>query len=251
MAFDVPADDYGRFMGRFSEQLSAPFADAAGVAPGHRVLDVGCGPGVLAAELVQRVGADLVSAVDPSASFVEAARSRLPGADVRSGVAEQLPFDDDTFDAALAQLVVHFMADPVAGLREMARVTRAGGRVAACVWDHAGERGPLTPFFKVARELDPRRRHGGAGSADGELVRLATEAGLHDVVASELEVHVHYDTFEQWWTPYTASVGPVGDLMATLDDDQREELRLLALLRMPVAPFAVHATAWCVVGQVR
>jgi len=251
MAFEVPADDYGRFMGRFSEQLSAPFADAAGVAAGHRVLDVGCGPGVLTSELVDRLGTDRVSAIDPSTSFVAAARDRLPGVDVQNARAEQLPFDDDAFDAAMAQLVVHFMDDPVAGLREMARVTRPGGRVAACVWDHAGERGPLTPFFQVARELDPSRRHDGAGSGDGELQRLASDAGLHDLVASELEVHVHYDTFEQWWTPYTSGVGPAGALVASMDEGQREELRLLALLRMPVAPFAVHATAWCVVGQVR
>ena len=96
----------------------------------------------LTAELVSRAGSDAVSAVEPSASFAAAARERLPGVDVRQSAAEQLPFPDDAFDAAMAQLVVHFMADPVTGLREMGRVTRRGGVVAACVWDHAGDRGP-------------------------------------------------------------------------------------------------------------
>src|SRR3954462_15347958 len=117
-------------MGRYSGPLAPAFADFAGVAAGERVLDVGCGPGALTAELVERLGADDVSAVDPSESFVAAARVRPPDVDVPQAAAEELPFEDDAFGAALAQLVVHFMADPVAGVREMARVTSEGGVVA-------------------------------------------------------------------------------------------------------------------------
>ena len=141
MSFNVSADAYMRFMGRYSEPLATQFADLAGVRGGQRVLDVGCGPGALTAELVNRAGADAVSAVEPSASFLDAARDRLPGVDIKQSAAEQLPFPDAGFDAALAQLVVHFMADPVTGLREMGRVTRPGGLVAACVWDHAAGAG--------------------------------------------------------------------------------------------------------------
>src|SRR6476646_5229513 len=103
-------------MGRYSVHLSAQLADLAGVTAGQRVLDVGCGPGALTSELVERLGAASVAAVDPSESFVAAARARLPEVDVRQSSAEQLPFGDDEFDAALAQLVVHFMAYPVGGL---------------------------------------------------------------------------------------------------------------------------------------
>ncbi len=138
MVFDVAADSYDRFMGRYSGVLAPQLADLAGVEPGQRAIDVGCGPGVLTAELVARVGAESVAAVDPSAPFVGAAHERYPGVDVRQATAEALPFADDTFDVALAQLVVHFMTNPVAGLREMARVTRAGGVVAASVWDFGG-----------------------------------------------------------------------------------------------------------------
>ena len=126
MLFDVAADAYDRFMGRYSVLLSPQLADLAGVEAGQRVLDVGCGPGALTTELVARVGADSVVAIDPSEPFVEAARARHPGVDVRLGSAEQLPFPDDTFDAALAQLVVQFMSDPAAGVGEMARVDPAG-----------------------------------------------------------------------------------------------------------------------------
>ena len=121
-------------------------------------IDVGCGPGALTAELVARLGAESVAAVDPSAPFVAAVRARYPGVDVHQASAERLPFPDGTFDAALAQLVVHFMADPVAGLAEMARVTRRDGVVAACVWDHAGEHGPLQHLLAGRPRARSRRR---------------------------------------------------------------------------------------------
>src|SRR5256714_11808117 len=178
MSFNVSADSYLRFMGQYSEPLAAQFADLAAVRGGQRVLDVGCGPGALTAELVRRTSPEAVSAVEPSGSFAVAARERLPGVDIRLAAAEQLPFGDAVFDAVLAQLVVHFMADPVAGLREMGRVTRPGGIVAACVWDHAGGRGPLSAFWRAVRELDPGADDesdlaGGRGGHPAGLVRPA------------------------------------------------------------------------------
>jgi ubiquinone/menaquinone biosynthesis C-methylase UbiE len=155
MAFAVPADAYDRFMGRYSSLLAPQFADFAGVRPGQRVLDVGCGPGALTRVLVERLGTDEVAAVDPSEQFVAAACERHPGVEVQRAPAEELPFADAEFDGALAQLVVHFMADPERGLSEMERVTREGGVVAACVWDHAGGETPLAPFWKAVHELDP------------------------------------------------------------------------------------------------
>src|SRR5690242_16747948 len=121
MSFNVPADSYERYMGRYSRPLAEQYVDLVGVRRGDRVLDVGCGPGVLTAPLVERCGAEHVAAVEPSASFVATARERFPEVDVRESAAESMPFADDTFDVALAQLVVHFMADPVAGFREMGR----------------------------------------------------------------------------------------------------------------------------------
>src|SRR5689334_8386669 len=129
-------------MGRFSEPLAVPFAAYLRLRAGLRVLDVGCGPGALTAVLVAELGEAAVSAIDPSESFVAAVRDRWPGVDTRLGVAEALPWPDDSFDCAAAQLVVHFLTDPVAGLAEMARVTRPGGTVAATVWDFAGGTAP-------------------------------------------------------------------------------------------------------------
>jgi ubiquinone/menaquinone biosynthesis C-methylase UbiE len=183
MSFDVAADAYDSFMGRYSRLLSAQMADLAGVGPGQRVIDVGCGPGALTSELVKRLGPRAVAAADPSESFVAAARTRNPGVDVRQAPAEHLPFDDGSFDVALAQLVVHFMSDPVAGLAEMGRVTRNGGVVAACVWDHGGGAGPLSLFWRAARDLDPDVDDESdlAGARQGQLTELFRAAGLRDV----------------------------------------------------------------------
>jgi ubiquinone/menaquinone biosynthesis C-methylase UbiE len=252
MSFDVSANAYLRFMGRYSEPLAAQFADLAGVHPGQRLLDVGCGPGALTAELVSRAGADAVSAVEPSASFAAAARERLPGADIRQAAAEQLPFSDDTFDAALAQLVVHFMADPVTGLREMGRVTRPGGVVSACVWDHAGDRGPLTPFWRAVRELDPAAddESGRAGAREGHLAELFARAGLDRAEVTTLTVRIRQDGFETWWEPFTFGVGPAGEYLTSLPADRREALRELCRRQLPAGAFEISATAWTVISRV-
>jgi SAM-dependent methyltransferase len=251
MGFDVGAEAYDRFMGRYSVGLSAPMADLAGVEAGQRAVDVGCGPGALTSELVARLGPDAVAAVDPSASFVSAARERNPGVDVRVAASEALPFDDDAFDAALAQLVVHFMADPVAGLSEMARVTRPDGAVAACVWDHGGGQGPLSPFWDAVRELDPDARDESelAGAREGHLAELFAAAGLSDIEPSVLAVTVDHATFEDWWEPFTLGVGPAGAYVSRLDDGDRERLRDLCRSRLPAPPFRLTARAWTVRGR--
>ena len=246
MTFVVAADAYDRFMGRYSVPLAPQLADLATVAPGQRVLDVGCGPGALTAELVARLGPDAVSAVDPSEPFVEAARERHPGVRVQKAAAEELPFEDGAFDAALAQLVVHFMADPVAGLREMARVTSQGGVVAACVWDHGGGQGPLSVFWQAAQELDPDVEDETqlAGAREGHLGQLFEDAGLDDVEQGTLQVRVEHPSFEDWWEPYTLGVGPAGGFAARLDETRLAELRERCRALLPPAPFVLTSRAW-------
>ena len=251
MSFDVSADAYTRFMGRYSEPLAERFADLAGVRSGQRALDVGCGPGALTAELSGRLGAGGVCAVDPSESFAVAAGERLPGVAVSVATAERLPFPDGAFDAVLAQLVVHFMADPVAGLREMGRVTRRGGVVGACVWDHGGGRGPLTPFWRAVRELDPSAadESGLAGVGEGELAALFGQAGLARIDATTLTVRASYAAFGQWWQPFTLGVGPAGDYVASLTARRRRLLRERCRELLGEGPFGVSATAWAVTGS--
>jgi SAM-dependent methyltransferase len=253
MTFAVAPDAYDRFMGRYSVPLAPQLADFAGVAAGQRVLDVGCGPGALTAELVSRVGAANVAAVDPSEPFVAAARERHPGVDVRRAAAEQLPFAGPEFDAAVAQLVVHFMTDPVAGLRESARVTRPGGVVAACVWDHGSGGGPLSLFWEAARRLDADVVDESrlAGAREGHLAQLFAEAGLGEIEAGALAVEVAHPSFEEWWEPFMLGVGPAGALVAGLDPDARARLRDTCRGLLPPAPFAVTAKAWAARGKVQ
>ncbi len=252
MTFEVAAEAYDRFMGRYSAQLAPQLAEFAGVAAGQRVLDVGCGPGALTSELVRRVGGEAVTAVDPSPPFVAAAKARHSTVEVLPASAELLPFDDNVFDAALAQLVVHFMTDPVAGLREMARVTRHGGVVAACVWDHAGDRTPLAAFWRAARELDPGVQDESklAGARAGHLSELLAEAGLKSVQDTTLEASVEFSSFEEWWEPFTLGVGPAGAYAATLDDQGRIRLRDRCRQLVPRPPFTVSTTAWTARGSV-
>jgi SAM-dependent methyltransferase len=251
VVFAVPADAYDRFMGRYSVQLSAALADLARVRPGQRVLDVGCGPGALTAELVGRVGAASVAAVDPSESFVAACRERHPGVEVHAAPAEALPFGDGEFDAALAQLVVHFMRDPVAGLREMRRVTRPGGTVAACVWDNAEGMGMLRPFWESATELDPQARDESdlAGARPGHLAELFRQAGLDDVEDTALEASVEYASFEEWWGLFLLGVGPSGAYAASLEPERLVELRERCRTRLPDGRFVLSARAWAARGS--
>ena len=250
MSFRVGADAYDRFMGRYSVPLAPLFADLASVATSQRVLDVGCGPGALTTELVRRVGPSSVSAVDPSESFVTAVQERHPAVHVQRASAEQLPFDNNFFDAALAQLVVHFMKDPVAGLREMGRVTRRDGAVAACVWDHEGGGGPLSLFWDAARVLDPDvdGEAGLAGAREGDLAHLFHDAGLREVEETVLTIRVEHPSFDDWWEPFTLGVGPAGDHVAGLSADLQVRLREQCRSMQPAAPFVVSARAWAARG---
>ena len=246
MSFAVAAEAYDRFMGRYSTPLAPLFVDFGHVAPGQRVLDVGAGPGALTGALVERIGSACVTAVDPSEPFVAALRERNPGVEVQQASAESLPFDDAGFDATLAQLVVHFMRDPVAGLREMRRVTVPGGVVAASVWDHGGGHGPLSVYWEAVRELDPASEGEAhlAGDNEGDLTRLFEQAGMTDVEEDPLTVNVEHATFDEWWEPYTLGVGPAGAYIAGLAPEARERLRENCRARLPEPPFTISASAW-------
>ena len=251
MSFDVAGEAYDRFMGRYSGPLAVQLVDWLAVTSGERVLDVGCGPGALTEQLVARVGAAQVSAIDPSEPFVEACRARHPGVDVRLGGAEALPYDDDSHDVAAACLVVHFMTDPVAGLTEMRRVTRPGGRVGATVWDLAGRRAPMWPVWDGLAAVAPHQQGeaGLAGGSPGDLVDLLEAAGLRDVEGAELSVTVTHPSFEEWWRPYLHGVGPIGEALAALDPDRLERVAATCRERLGQGPFDVTAVAYAARGR--
>jgi SAM-dependent methyltransferase len=257
VTFAVPAEAYDRFVGRYSYGLCEALAAHAGVGPESSVLDVGAGSGAGTRRLVELVGVERVAAVDPSEPFVAALHGRYPGIDVRLAAAESLPFEDDSFDVALAMLVVNFMADPDAGVAEMRRVTRPGGAVAACVWDYGGEMTLLTTFWDAAadldhagvREADERSRMRFAG--DGELAELWRALDLEDVHEGEIVVSADYSDFEDLWEPFTAGVGPAGAYAASLAPDRQEALKAHYRRRLPApdGPFSLTARAWYAIGR--
>lgn len=253
--FGVAGATYDSFMGRYSTALATLFADAAGVTPGQTVVDVGCGPGALTGLLVERVGADAVCACDPTPGFVAECAARHPGVDVKQGRAEEIPFEHDRFDHAMAQLVLHFVSEPDQAAAEMARVTRPGGTVSACVWDFAAGMEMLRGFWDAALAIDPeapdeasRLRFG----QPGEIAGLWRSAGLTDIVESTLSVSSTYSSFDELWQGFMAGVGPAGAYCVALADDDRTRLRaeLFERFGSPDGEFTLGAVARCAVARV-
>jgi len=253
MAFSIAGDVYDRFMGRYSRELAPRLIGFAGVTAGTRALDVGCGPGALASALAAVIGPDHVAAADPSQPLLAACAVRVPGADVRQAPADALPWADDTFDAALAQLVVNFLPDPVAGAREMARVTRPGGAIAACTWDYGDGMTMLHTFWESARALDP----GAPDEARTMAIQTAADlrgvwegADIAEIETGELVVETGYRDFDDLWQPFLGGPGPAGAYTAGLDPAPQAALRdeFRARLGSPTGPFTLRAKAWAVRG---
>lgn len=251
MEFASSAEQYDRFMGRYTRSLAPRFADEAGVTGAMTVLDVGCGPGGLTSELARRVGTENVAAIDPTPAFAAACRERHPGADVREGVAEDLPWPDGSFDATLSSLVVAFMRDADRGIAEMARVTCRGGTVAACMWDiPGGGMTMLRTFWGAARKVDTsvageQRR---AGVTEGDLGDRFRRAGLGDVVEGSVEARVDYADFDDFWEPFTYGVGPAGQYLVSLPADQQARIREECAATLGDGPFTLTARAWSARG---
>jgi len=256
MTFNVAPEIYDRFMGRYGAALGRALSERAGVRPGMRALDVGAGTGKLTAVLTEILGEENVAAVDPSEPFASALAEKFPAADVRRGTAEELPFEDGSFDAVVAQLVVNFLTDPEGGAAEMARVAKEGGVVAAAVWDYRGEMTMLRVFWEAAGAVDER----GAAARDErtrmrfgepeEVVQLWEGAGLRGVEGGEIGVSASYEDFEDLWEPFLAGVGPGGDFTVSLEPEAQAALREEYRRRLgsPEGPFELQARAWYAVG---
>src|SRR5436305_4493783 len=231
---------YDKFMGRFSVRLAPLFADFAGVAAGSRVLDVGAGTGALTAELLRRDAS--VAAMGPSPESVATGSARYPDVDARQAGAEDLPWPDASFDAALAQLVIAFMADAEAGVAEMHRVVAPGGVVAVCMWDR--ERMELLHAVnQVQAVVDPDR------SADVPRFRDAdsmTELLGDGAEAELLVVEAEYTGFDDFWSALGGGVGPAGAWLMSLDDERRAQARdeLRRILGDPGGAFTLTGAAW-------
>jgi SAM-dependent methyltransferase len=253
-AMFVSPDAYDRHVGRYGPALSRAHIAAAGVSVGSRVLDVGCGPGALTEALAHTLGPDRVSAIDPSEPFVAACRRRVPGADVRVGTAERIPDFGLAFDVVMSQLVLNFMTDASAGVHAMSATVRPGRLVTSCVWDYADAMTMLRVFFDAAVELDPDAPDEGQTMHPGskaELRELWESCGLREVETGELVVEASYESFDDYWLPFKAGIGPSGAYCASLDRSRQEALREGCFRRLgePAGTFTLPARAWFVLGR--
>jgi len=251
MTFAVPGDAYDRYVGRYSHELAPRFLAFAGIEAGP-ALDVGCGPGALAAVLAARFGAPAVAAVDLSEPFVAACRARVPGADVRLASADDLPFADRAFGGALSQLVLSFVARPGRMAAEMARVVRKGGVVAACTFEANGFALART-FWDAALRLDP------AAPDDAsipfrrlpELVALWKGTGLEDVRTAVIDVEAAYAGFDDFWAPFASGIGPAAGYLVAQTEERRAAIREACreILGRPPGPFTLPARVLGVRGR--
>jgi ubiquinone/menaquinone biosynthesis C-methylase UbiE len=223
------AAGYEQLMGRWSQKLAPLFIEFAGIDDDEKVLDVGCGTGSLTFALAKAAGLDEIAAIDYSAVFVEEVSRRNTDAriNVQRANACALPFEDGTFDRALALLVLHFIPEASKAIAEMRRVVRPGGIVAAAVWDHLGGMSGMRMMVDTVAALSDRGRQLRANycfqpmTQPGELKRTFTEVGLAEITETQLLIRMDYLSFDDYWAPIAAGEGPLGKHMAALDGAER------------------------------
>jgi SAM-dependent methyltransferase len=243
------SDGYERFMGRWSRLLAPLFVTFAGVTDGDRVLDVGSGTGALSAA----VESVWVAGVEPSPAYVRYAQEHVNG-QFEVGDALALPYPDDAFDRTLSMLVLNFVSDPAAALRQMIRVTRPDGVVAAAVWDYGDGMQMLRTFWDAAVALDPdaapRDERHMPLCTRGALTELWRTQGLRDVDEQPLTIEMAFASFDDYWRPFLCGQGPAGVYVSSLPESARSALESRLHERLGDASLALRARAWAVRGVV-
>lgn len=252
-------DPYEQYVGRWSRRVAPRFLSWLNVPAGRRWLDVGCGTGALSAAILDQCSPLSVTGVEPSEGFLEKAKEQLAGRVLlQRGNAAAIPLDDDSVDACVSALVLNFVPDGSAALREMSRVTAAGGTIAAYVWDYAGKMELMRRFWDAVVELDP-----GAVKLDEgtrfplcrpeALSGLFTNAGLRDVAVTAIDIPTPFASFEEYWRPFLGGQGPAPAYAMSLDEPVRARLRDRIRERMPPqadGSIDLTARAWAVRGGV-
>jgi ubiquinone/menaquinone biosynthesis C-methylase UbiE len=253
-------DGYELQMGRWSKRLAPLFIDFAGITSTGNVLDVGCGTGSLSFCLARNAAVGSVRGIDVSHHYIEHAKRHNCDARIHFEVADAcaLPFPDFSFDHSLSMLVLQFIPQSARAVREMRRVTRPGGTVAAATWDTRGGLPAFRMIFDTAAVLDASgnerraREYTKPMSRPGDLVRAWLDAGLTDVVQDMVTIRMDFASFADFWAPAEGKDGPVADYVATLGVEAKATLRdtvkLAYLDGEADGPRSYAATAWVVKG---
>ena len=249
---------YEQYVGRWSRRVAVEFLCWLERPPQLTWADIGCGTGALSSAVLERMSPRRVIGADPSAGFIAHARSNTVDSRVRFDVADAraLPFADEEFDVAVSGLVLNFVPEPAVAVREMARIVRSGGTVAAYVWDYAGRMDLMRYFWDAAVALSP----GAAELDEGRrfplcqpdaLRALFSEAGLSDVRTTAIDVPTRFQSFDDYWRPFLGGQGPAPSYAVSLADDDRDALRdriVEALPRSADGSIDLIARAWAVRG---
>ncbi len=253
-------DAYERYMGRWSRKVAPLFAAWVGASPGAAWIDIGCGTGVLTSAVLGACEPSRVIGIDSAAAFLKTAEARIADSRVsfKQGDAQAIPEGDEAFDVVVSGLVLNFVPDKDAAVREMVRVARPGGTVALYVWDYAGQMQVMRTFFDVATALDP-----GASEFDdgvrapvcrpGPLAELFARAGLAEVEVRAIDIPTAFESFDDYWTPFLGGTGSAPKYCISLDEVAREQLREGVRRRLPTGPdgeILLAARAWAAKGRV-
>jgi SAM-dependent methyltransferase len=252
-------DLYEPYVGRWSRRVADAFLTWIAVPPDADWADVGCGTGALSEAVFSTARPASIRGFDPSAGFLQFARRRLNRPTVTFAVADarSLPLVANSIDAAVAGLVINFVPDPPAGVREMTRVTRPGGTVAAYVWDYGDRMEFMRYFWDAAVALDPAA----AALDEGRrfplcrpepLHELFDGAGLRDVETRAIDIATDFAGFDDFWSPFLGGQGPAPAYAMSLGEDRRDALRERIRSALPMRhDGSIHlvARAWAVRGR--
>jgi SAM-dependent methyltransferase len=252
-------EPYERYVGRWSRRVAVGFLDWLSAPADLDWVDVGCGTGALTEAVLNRSAPASIVGVEPSEGFLSVARARLGDrAVLMTGRADALPLPSASADMVVSALVLNFVADPVGALAEMARVARAGGTVAAYVWDYTGRMDLMTGFWAAAREVDPAaaeldERTAFAVSTPAALTAAVDGAGLHEPAVTGIEIVAVFDSFDDYWRPLLGGQGPAPAYAMSLSVDVRERLRSALSARVarePDGSVRMRARAWAIRARV-
>ncbi|MEN3382386.1 MAG: hypothetical protein V7608_2430 [Hyphomicrobiales bacterium] len=237
--FDA-ADDYERFMGRWSRAIGEKYLVWLDPPAGAQWLDVGCGTGAFSGLILRRCAPQSIVGIDPSPAQIDYARKMFPGLTFEIADSMDMPLGDNVFDVVASALVFHFIPDRARAFAEMKRVLKPGGLIGGYTWKRTAttDFAPYAPMMHGVRQL-------GAEMLTSPLVPEASPEGLRaslqsagfvDIAVTEIEVTRSFENFDAYWEVQTLPFSPPGRTVAKLDDAQRTRLRDLMRETLPAGP---------------
>lgn len=252
------SEAYERYVGQWSSRVGSRFLEWLGSRPRARWLDIGCGTGALSEQIHSSQMPEKVIGIEPSESFVTAATERLRGKPIefRVGSGEQIPVEDASADYAVSGLVLNFVPDKQAAMRELCRVLVPGGIAACYVWDYAGHVQFMRYFWDAAVKLNPDARANDEGVRfpichPVALQELFESAGFEDVKVQAIDIPTAFESFDEYWAPFLSDVAPAPGYCVSLTQAERDKLAAIVRAAIPTDPdgrILLAARAWAVSG---